>query len=100
MQGLGFRFFFNKKDKLLRLKLGFSHYIMIVLHNSIINIKSKRRLGKTTILISSISKEFLFTLICILIKFRTFNNYKLKGIYKKKFLLLNKLKKGKKKALL
>jgi ribosomal protein L6P/L9E len=99
MLGLGYKFFFNKNESTLRLKLGYSHYVMLKLNHYVLKIKSKRRLGKTYIIISSISKEFLFSLVSILIKFRNLNVYKLKGIYLKNITTLKRLKQGKKKML-
>jgi ribosomal protein L6P/L9E len=99
MLGLGYRFFFNREESTLRLKLGYSHYIMLPLNLFNLKIKSKRRLGKTYILISCISKVYLCFIASILLNYRKLNIYKLKGIYPKNYLKIKSLKQGKKKSL-
>lgn len=87
--GLGYRL--TIKGNTLRLRLGFSHVIILTIPKGVFLIKRKKRL-----LIYSTNKPILTFFVSCLLKLRKMNVYKVKGI-KKKNQIFN-LKPGKKRA--
>lgn len=87
--GLGYRL--TVKGNTLRLRLGFSHVIILTIPKGVFLIKRKKRL-----LIYSTNKPILTFFVSWLVKLRKMNVYKVKGI-KKKNQIFN-LKPGKKRA--
>jgi len=87
--GLGYRL--TVKGNTLRLRLGFSHVIILTIPEGVFLIKRKKRL-----LIYSTNKSTLTFFVSWLVRLRKMNVYKIKGI-KKKNQVFN-LKPGKKRA--
>jgi hypothetical protein len=84
--GLGYRV--SLKKKIIRLNLGFSHLIFVVLPSSVFLLKRKSR-----IFFYSLNKTELTSLVACLLRFKRLNMYKLKGLKKRNVVV--KLKPGK-----
>lgn len=84
--GLGYRI--SVKNKILRLKLGYSHIIFVVIPGLIFVTKRK-----TKLLVYSLKKKLLSNFVSRLLRFKKLNVYKIKGLKQKA--VFTKLKPGK-----
>jgi len=84
--GLGYRVSIKKGR--IRLGLGFSHVIFLLIPKNVFVVKRKYR-----ILVYSLNRFSLGSFVALLLKFKKLNPYKLKGLKKKH--LVYKLKPGK-----
>jgi ribosomal protein L6P/L9E len=84
--GLGYRASIKKSR--IRLSLGYSHIVFLLIPYSVYVLKKKSK-----ILVYSTNKSLLGTFVSVLLRFKSLNPYKLKGLKRKN--LVYKLKPGK-----
>jgi ribosomal protein L6P/L9E len=76
--GLSFKYYNSVKENILKIDIGFTHYIYLPIPKDVIILTKKRKL-----ILFSLDKQKLMNLIVNFVSFRKLNVYKIKGIHVK-----------------